>query len=303
MKAKFLVLPLFVLLLACNKDRVIDEEEVEEETKDSFQPMDEFYNENKVEEQEFIITQEDSTGHITGNQGTEIYVSKNLFMYPDRSDSVTFPYKIKLVELYEYDDIIFYQMPTPHSAGVLNIGGEIRVRAFKDAEELVLKPGYFYAAKFSSVAKYTDMKVFQGTVSNEAFSAWNLSTDGSSVSVVDSKYLVSTYKMGWVTPAKNNGASSTTNITFTVDGSGGEFIDLAIVFKDFHGVVLGGDLKLSDVPVGVSATIIGMAKDQDGNYRLHKQDVTTSANMSITLDMQKVTESELLSALDGLKSN
>ena len=294
MKIKFLLLPLAIALLSCSKDRI------QEEETDSFSSMDEFYNENKVEEQEFIITNEDSTGHITGNQGTEIYVGKDLFIFIDRSDEITFPYSIKLIELYDYDDLIFNQMPTPHSSGVLNIGGEIRVRAFKNAEELVLKPTMFYGAKFSSTATETDMKVFYGNLSGEKFSSWEMAADASSVSIVDTKYLALIYKMGWVTPAKNTSFTEKTNITFTIEGSGGENIDLAIVFKDFHGVLIGDNLKISDVPVGTSATIIGMAMDQNGKYRLHKQDVTTSANMTVKLDLQIVEKAALLSTLDNL---
>ena len=295
MKIKFLVLPLAFALFSCNKDRIDDDV-----VTDSFSSMDEFYNENKVEEQEFVITNEDSVGHITGNQGTELYGGKSLFMFSDRSDEVSFPYSIKLIELYEYDDIIFYQMPTSHSDGVLNIGGEIRVRAFKDAEELVLKPNLFYVAKFSSIATENDMKVFYGNVTNEKFSSWTMANDASSVSVVDNRYLVNLYKMGWVSPAKNTAYSGKTDIKFTVEGSGGENIGLAIVFKEFHGVITGKNLTLSNVPVGASATIVAMAKDQDGNYRLHQQDVTVTADLTIKLDLQKVSKESLLSTLDAL---
>lgn len=293
MQIKFLVLPLAALLLSCSKDRI-------EETKtDSFSSLDEFYDENKVEEQEFIINNEDSTGHITGNQGSEIYGGRSLFMFSNRADEVTFPYKIKLIELYKYDDIIFYQMPTPHSDGILNSGGEIRVRAFKDDEELVLKPTLHYIANFSSTATESDMKVFYGNLNGEKFSDWSMAADASSVAVTSGKYVASIYKMGWVTPAKNR-TGNKADITFTIDGSGGENIGLAIVFKDFHGVITGKNLKLTDVPVGESATIVAMAKDQDGNYRLHQQDITITGATTIKLDMKTVTKEALLSALDKL---
>lgn len=279
-------------ITACNKDRI---------NHPAFEPMDEFYNEHKVEEQEFIITNEDTAGFITGNQGTKIYVSKRLFKFVDRADDVTFPYIIKLVELYKAKDVIFYQFPTPHSSGALNNGGEIRVRAFKDHEELMLKSGSSYWSVFSSTVTEQNMNPFQGSInSDESLNAWNAANDGSSVIVSNSAYTFTSYLMGWITPAVNNPGSGTGSIDFTVNGTGGEFIDLAIVFKNFHCVLTGNNLKLEGIPVGESATIIGMAKDQDGKFRLHKSDITTSSSSTIELKMDEISEADLLSTLDNL---
>ena len=288
-----ITLSLFVLTLlsSCKKDRVTDP---------SYESMDEFYNEHKVEEQEFIINSEDSAGHITGNQGTEIYVTKRLFQYTNRPDEVTFPYKIKLVELYEYDDIIFWQMPTPHADGALNHGGEIRVRAFKDDEELMLKPGLFYSANFSSTATESDMSVFHGTAPNDVFSHWTKASDGSDVVVTNGKYWVNTYQMGWVSPAKNNPGSGKTDIAFSVNGSGGENIDLVLAFKNFHGVITGRNLVIKDAPLGEVATLYCMAKDSKGKFRRYKSEITISAGMNIQLQMEEVDESTLLAELDNL---
>lgn len=287
-----LLLASCVLISACSKDRI---------THPTFTPMDEFYNEHKVDEQEFIIPNEDSAGHITGNQGSKIYVSKRLFKFSDRADPVEFPYTIKLVELYKTKDVIFYQFPTPHSSGALNNGGEIRVRAFKDKEELVLNSGSSFLSAFSSIVTESNMNPFQGTVTSaDKFSAWNAASDGSSVQVLNSEYAYTSFLMGWITPAVNKPGSGTGSINFTVNGTGGEFIDLAIVFKNFHCVLTGNNLKLEGIPVGESATIVAMAKDQDGKYRLHKDNITTSSSMSIELKMLEITEVDLLSTLDGL---
>lgn len=286
-----LLLALLIGFTACKKDRISD---------DNFSSMDEFFDANKVEEQEFIITSEDTVGPIIGNQGSKLYVGKHLFKYVDRNDSLTFPYSIKLVELYKYKDIIFYQMPTPHVNGPLFNGGEIRVRAYKNAEELMLIPGLFYQSLFSSVATETDMNAFQGQTQADKYEVWEKSSDGSKVSVVTDKYQVESYKMGWLSPAKNRSIASKTDIKFTVTGSGGENISLAICFKDFNCILMGKNLELKDIPVGESATIVAMAKDQKGGFRLHQETLTTTANMTIDLDMKEVTEVELKAALEGL---
>lgn len=281
-----------IMIAACSKERI---------THPSFEPMDEFFNEHKVDEQEFIITNEDTDGPIVGNQGSKIYVSKRLFKFPSRSDAVDFPYTIKLVELYKNKDVIFYQFPTPHGSGALNNGGEIRVRAYKDNEELVLKSGSSYLSSFSSAVTEQNMNSFQGTVtSDDKFSAWNAASDGSTVVVSNDEYAFTSFLMGWITPAVNNPGTGTGSITFTVNGTGGEFIDLAVVFKNFHCVLTGNNLKLEGIPVGESATVIGMAKDQKGKFRLHKADITTSSSATIELKMDEISEADLLTTLDAL---
>jgi hypothetical protein len=281
-----------IIIAACSKDRI---------NHPSFEPMDEFFNEHKVEEQEFIINNEDSTGPIVGNQGTKIYVSKTLFKYSDRNDPIEFPYTLKLIELYKNKDVIFNQFPTPHVSGALHNGGEIRVRAFKEHEELVLKPSSSYLSVFSSTVTEQNMNSFQGTVTSEdKFDAWNAASDGSTVAVTNNEYAFNSFLMGWITPAVNNPGTGTGSIDFTVNGKGGEFIDLAIIFKNFHCVLTGNNLKLSGIPVGESATVIGMAKDQDGKFRLHKENITTSASQTIELKMDEISEADLLSALEAL---
>lgn len=281
-----------IVIAACSKDRI---------KHPSFEPMDAFFNKHKVEEQEFIITNEDSAGPIIGNQGTKIHVSKRLFKFPNRADVVDFPYTIKLVELYKNKDVVYYQFPTPHANGALNNGGEIRVRAYKNNEELVLKSGSSYLSVFSSAVTEPNMSPFQGTTtSNDKFSAWNLATDGSTVVVSSNEYAFTSFLMGWITPAVNAPGAGTGSIDFTVKGAGGAVIELAIIFKNFHCVLTGNNLKLEGIPVGEPATVMGMAMDQDGKYRLHKSEITTTSSMSIELKMDEISEVNLLSTMDAL---
>jgi len=285
-----LIAAICIAIAACSKDRI---------KHPSFEPMDEFFDANKVAEQEFIITNEDSSGPIIGNQGSKIHVSKRLFKYSDRADDVDFPYIIKLVELYKYKDVILHQFPTPHTSGALNNGGEIRIRAFKETEELVLKPSNSFLSVFSSTVSEQNMNPFQGTVtSDDKFSAWNAASDGSTVVVSSNEYAYTSFLMGWITPAVNKPGAGT--IDFTVNGSGGEVINLIIVFKDFHCVLSGKNLKLEGIPIGETATVLGMAKDQDGNFRLHKSDITTEASMTIELKMDEITEVNILNTLEVL---
>lgn len=282
---------LFVALTmsSCNEDRIDEEAE--------FGPMDEFYNDNKPEEQEFEITSEDG-GPIIGKEGTKLYGGRSILMHANTND-VSLPYTIKLIELYSYKDMILYNMPTTSSGNVTESGGEIKVTAFKDGEELFLKPNMKYAAVLSTTPTKTGMSVYDGTHPNNVFSNWTLNA---SSMVVDSSglYGLLLSKLGWQNCAQSTSFNAHTDIEFTIDGKGGEFIDIFIVFNDFHGLIQGSNLTASKVPVGANATILAMAKDQNGDFRLHNQTLTITQDLKIKLDMKVVSEAALLNVLGNL---
>ncbi len=292
MKYYLSVIVLFGLLIqSCKKDRI---------TGDKFESMDAFFETNKVEEQEFIITSEDSTIPIIGNQGTELFVGRRLFKFLDRNDAIELPYSIKLVELYTCKDALMYQVSSSTTTNPLENKGQIRVRACKSGEELELISGNYFVSNFSSTVSSSDFNAYQEKVSSSFVNSWLLATDGSTVSVSDAKYSYKTFALGWLSPAKLKTSTGVTAVTFEVEGSGGESITLAICFDDFHGPISGKNLELKNVPIGEKVTVLGMAQDQNGKFRLHKSSVTITASMVVKLDMKIVEEADLLSTLGGL---
>ena len=280
-----------LFLASCNDDRINEEAE--------FQPMDEFYNEHKPQEQEFIIYSDTGSAPIVGESGTELWGYRNILQYPN-GDTVPFPYSLKLIELYTYKDMIMYKMPTLSGNTILESGGEIKITAWHNGNELVLKPNEKYPLILSSTPAIQGMKVFHGDHPNNEYGDWKLATDGSAILINGGKYNMATAEMGWQNCAQNGASTGETNITLKVEGKGGEFIDLFLAMDNYHGLLKGNNLVIEDAPIGESATLIAMAKDQNGDYRLHKQEITISDNMEITLDMQVVTEGTLLSTLSGL---
>ena len=142
-----------VVIYSCSKERI--------ESKNTYSPVNTYLDSKKQKEQEFII---DSTGSgpIVGNQGTKIWTGKQCLMFPN-GDSVTWPFTVKLVELYTPKDMIYYQQPTVASVGILKTDGEIRLRAFKNTTELKLKPDPCMAAiEMPNAAPQTGMRVFYG---------------------------------------------------------------------------------------------------------------------------------------------
>lgn len=289
-KLAIVLLGAIVVLTSCNKDRI--DEEV------SFQPMDEFFDNNKPQEQEFVITSDSGSAPIIGMDGTELYGFRNILQYPS-GDTVPLPYSIKLIELYTYEDMVLYQIPTLSGASILESAGEIKIRACHEGNELELKPGAKYPFQLSTTPPKVGMEVYHGNHPGDKYGDWVLSTDGSGVRTGD-KYDVTTAKLGWQNIGQVGEGSSSTNITFKVEGTGGEYIELFFALTDYHGLLQGHNLVIPNAPVGQVGTIIAMAKNQDAEYMLYKQEVTVTDGMEITLDFNKVSETELLSTLANL---
>ncbi len=279
-----------IAVTSCNKDRIDEEPE--------FESMDAFFNKNKPQEQEFIITSDSGSGPVVGKDGTELWGFRDVLMYPN-GDTVPFPYSLKLIELYTYKDMILFQMPSLSGTSILETGGEIKVRACHAGNELVVIPGKFYPVVLSTTPTVANMKVYQGNHPNDEYGNWNLSSDGSTV-IDTGKYGLGLAKLGWQNCGKNGASTGTTDIVFTTDKQGGEFISLFLAGQNYHGMLQGSDLKIENAPIGESVTVVAMAMDQNDNFYLHKQTVTVTANLTIVLTMNKVSEAALLSELGGL---
>lgn len=150
-----------LLIQACSKDRI------EETPLNQYGDLNTYFDSKKQAEQEFII---DTSGNspIIGNQGTKIGIGKQCLKFPN-GDSVTWPFTVKLVELYKPKDMIYYQMPTVAGGNILATEGEIRLRVFKNNTELLLKPNPCLAqVEFRDLdsIRNTNMNVYYGIQTN-----------------------------------------------------------------------------------------------------------------------------------------
>lgn len=284
-----LILLSTTLFTSCKSDR--DDED------DVYSSMDEFYTKHRQEEQEFII---DSAGKgpIIGKQKTQLYLDTSIFMLPGGGD-LTFPFTVKLIELYPQSDFMEYPMSTVAGGQVTESAGAIRVRVFKNGTEAVLRPGKFYATVMPDTNNLlSNMNVYYGS-NKDSDVDWTIASDASVVSTQSSFYALSLYQMGWVNCAKlHSSSAATTQITLTSKGKGP--IDVYVVAKDYFSVVRVSNLTSIAVPVGEKVTIIGMAMDQNKKYRLHNTSTTVTAGMTVALDLKIVTEQDVLDALAAL---
>lgn len=302
---------LLILLSNCSKDRIEPKDEPLLNQYSS-NNLNDFYNTYKQPEQEFEITQ-DGNGPIIGNQGTKIWAPKSIFMKQDSSD-IDYPYTIKLIELYKPKDMILYNMPTISAGNILVTDGEIRVRAFKDGQELLLKPYHTYTAFMPSTSPSSQMQIFYGKNAG-SYTDWtsNLSAVNStpnldsiaSITVVSDStqngYMLNIPQMNWINCDYFYGSSEPlTSISFMSETDELTNIDKFIYFDQIHSVmqVYGNTSGL--IPIGTSAKIICFAKNSSGIMYWYKQDVIVSNNLVINVVMTETSDTDLLNYLAGL---
>ena len=142
------------ITISCKKDRI------EKKEKNEYAPVNTYLDSKKQQEQDFVITGP-SNDTIVGNQGTKLLAGKDCLMFPN-GDTVGYPFTVKLVELYTPKDMIYWQIPTVASGNILETDGEIRVRAVKDGQDLVLRPSCFYRVMMPNSAPSSNMREFLG---------------------------------------------------------------------------------------------------------------------------------------------
>ena len=298
-----LALSIIVLLIsACKKERVESEKK-----KASYSKPTAFYNKNKQQEQEFDV---DSTGSgiIRGKEGTILSGDGSIFMYPNKQ-SITYPFKLKLIEVYGAKDMILSNLPSVAGTTLLETGGEISIKAFKNNQELLLKPGKKYTMALDTNPNLlSGMKVFYGFVANN-IQDWTgtvstldptINPDTlSSIQNLPLFYLENIARMGWVNCARNLSASgSSTTISFTASGANPQAIDIFLVSK--NSVMQVYNLQSYPLPIGTPVTVIAIAMDQNNALVYDKQSITVSSGLQVTLNPVTTTEASLLTILGSL---
>lgn len=287
------------LYVGCKKDRIEDRKLNEYDSPDTY------LDSKKPAEQEFTIDTT-GTGPIVGNQGTKIWGGKSCLMMPN-GDSIKYPFTVKLVELYKPKDMIYYRMPTVASGNILRTDGEIRLRAFKGANELVLKPNPCFAQiEMPNAAPRSDMRVFYG-FQTAAYPDWtdNPSTLGtpSTLNPVFSKtaygYAAPIARLGWINcdVLASTASSAVLSFASTVD----DLINIRffIYIPDTKTVMEVYNTTSFNIPTGAMVKIIGIGM-QGSNFFHFYQTLTVNSSSTVDVEMKAISEADLTALLDGL---
>lgn len=300
-KASFLLIFLAsVFYYGCSKDRIQDRQ------LNSYNSPNTYLDSKKQQEQEFIIDTSGS-GPIIGNQFTKIWMGKECLMFPN-GDSVAWPFTIKLVELYKPKDMIYYQMPTVASSGILKTDGEIRLRAFKDGTELLLKPDpCMTQIEMPNTAPQNNMRVFYGFQTN-GFPDWTdnpaslgvTTTLNPVFSTTTYGYSASVARLGWVNCGLQAGGTSNSTLSFTSTVDDLTNVAIFVYFPSTKTVMQVYNLASGQIPNGSVVKIIAIAVDGSGQLYSFYQTQTVNASASVDVTMSATSDAALTALLDGL---
>jgi hypothetical protein len=291
-----------LIFTSCKKDRI---------QQDDYQDMESFYNDNEEDEQELTV---DSTGSgscfMVAAKGTRICVTRDMLQDLNGVEVPSYPFKLKVIELYSVKDMILRRQPSVANGGILKTSAEVRVRPFKDGSEVYLKPGRKYLMETATISPLLAGMVSYYGFDNGGYADWTSSLSAivpgfvdtlSSVNNTSNTYFLTPAKTGYVSAASPYPAGSTlVPLTLTVPGTNTQNLQAYISFGSFKGVMRIFNLVSFPVPVGETVTLVVFGKKQTNEYVLHQQTLTIAPGMQIPLTMQVVSESALLAALAAL---
>ena len=282
----------FLLFVTCKKDRI------EDKPLNEYKSLKEYLNSKKQQEQEFII---DTPGKcpIIGKLGTHICPSKSAIMFQDKSDSITYPYIIKLVELYSPKDIIYYQMPSVGGGSILTTAGEIRLRAFKDSSELLFRPSKSWSISMPSKATVDGMKQYYG-VATDSSSNWTMNPVGD-FGKNDTSYFALIQKLGWIACAKD--ASNASSVTISVASLTDNLANVGVfVYIPSTKTVLQiRNLVSEKIPTGLDVKVLAFAQNASNDLFYYYKELTLGQNNELLdISLKKISDADLIAKLDAL---
>ncbi|MCB9360001.1 MAG: hypothetical protein H6587_02600 [Flavobacteriales bacterium] len=299
MKKHTILFAAFAVLIsfsACKKDRI--------EPKSEYEPINEYLDSKKQEEQSFEITGP-SNDTITGNQGTKLLAGKDCLRFAN-GDSVSYPFTVKLVELYTPKDMIYWQMPTIAAGSLLATDGEIRVRAVKNGEDLVLRPYCYYRVMMPNSSPASDMTKFYG-VNNGTFVDWTDDVAGLGVTTaVSSLFSADAYGyvgdiplLGWLNCGKIAGSGGSA-ITFSSDTDVLTNVGIFVYFPDTKTVMQVRNMTSDLIPNGSGVKIILIGMKAPGDMYYYYTETTINGATDFDVELTSISDADLTALLDEL---
>jgi hypothetical protein len=295
----FLVLCSVVMFSSCSRDRI-------ERDLNAYESPNSYLDSKKQDEQVFVI---DSAGDgpIIGNQGTAIWGSIDCLQLPGGA-SVNYPFIVKLVELYTPKDMIYYRMPTVAAGMPLETAGEIRLRAEKDGQELVLSQPCAFKVSMPNAAPLTNyMNVYYGNENGDVvdwttdLGIWGINQNQNPVFDLDTiGYTAFIEKLGWINADRSVSTSVTYSITFDSDEDDLSNVIFFAYLPDTKTVLQSSGGIISGISAGAIAKVVAIAVNSSGDLFHFYQELTVNGNVTSTVVMQGISDAQLTSILDSL---
>lgn len=288
-----------VSINSCSRDRI-------ERDLNTYESPNAYLDSKKQDEQVFVI---DSAGEgpIIGNQGTTIWGSIDCLQLPG-GGAVTYPFLVKLVELYTPKDMIYYRMPTVSAGMPLETAGEIRLRAEKDGQELTITQPCAYKVSLPNTAPQLNyMNVYYGNENGDVvdwttdLGVWGITQSQNPVFDVDTiGYTAFIEKLGWINADRFVSTSGTYSITFDSDEDDLTNVIFFAYLPDSKTVLQSSNNVISGIPSGANAKIVAIAVNASGSLFHFYQELTVTGNSTQMVIMSEISDSDLTTLLDSL---
>jgi len=279
-----------VISYSCKKDRVELPEDLNE-----YVPVNTYLDSKKQQEQEFIIAGP-SNDTIVGNQGTRILGDKNCLINSG-GGTITYPYTIKLVELYTPKDMIYAQMPTVAGGKLLESAGEIRLRAFKGGQELMLAPNCPYQVEMPNANPVTTMSIYYGT-DNGTFVDWFNSFVP--FSTITGHYKGFVNRLGWINADNEIGNGTGHSLNFTSSTDDLTNVGIFIYFPAINGLMQVYSVNSGAIPNNSNVKIVMIAVNSSGQLFSYTENRTVNSSAAIDVVLSPTTDPLLTVLLNSL---
>jgi len=294
-----LVIGLSLLFSSCSRDRI-------ERDLNTYESPNAYLDSKKQDEQIFVIDSA-GPGPIVGNQGTTIWGSIDCLELPG-GGAITYPFLVKLVELYTPKDMIYYRMPTVSAGMPLETAGEIRLRAEKDGQELLLsQPCAFQVSMPNAAPTPNYMNVFYGIENGDVvdwttdLGVFGITQNQSPVFNVDTiGYSALIEKLGWINADRSVTTSSVQSITFDSEEDDLTNVMFFAYLPGTNTVLQSSNGVIAGIPAGAQVKVIAIAVNTSGNLFHFYQELTVNANATVMVVMSEISDPNLTSLLDSL---
>lgn len=293
-QTKYLIAALVLLgtslFYSCSKERI------EEEEKNDYESMNDYYDSKKEEEQDFVIDT-GGTCPVQGKHGTRVCPGITSIETGDGGD-VEFPFNMHLIELYSPKDIIYYQLSDSKGSGYIGDNGIISLRATKGGESLKMKTSGAWSLEMPSTLPSADQEAFYSS----SGSSWSSASPIENFTTTAYGYDGFSTDLSWLANGEDYGTSNTSaRFTFSSEVDNLDNVVTYIYLPNKSSIIRVDNQSSISLPSGESVKIILMAINGSGDlYHYFEETTVGTTDKNIDLELSKISDDDLTTILDEL---
>ncbi|MES2589617.1 MAG: hypothetical protein V4622_11610 [Bacteroidota bacterium] len=308
-----MLLTIGAIITSTSCKKVESEPIIATESKPNGAQLSNFFTENITAAKQNFTINASSPALITGNQGTTLQFSTNSFE-DATGNSVSGNINVELIEIYEKKDMLFLNKQTlGDNNGTLSpliSGGEFKITASQNGNEIRLKPSYNYNATIQAPAGVNpNMDIFYQNSANDDTLTWT-QEDSSSISIISGvKYNAYFDSLEWVNCDYFMNQANPTSVSVNVpNGFDNTNCAIFISFDGYNSLTSiynysNGNFNTGDyyrIPEGLSVHFIALAFINNIPYSAIIPATITTNHLQIISALTATTESQLATDIQNL---